>query len=100
MGAEFKWSNGRGGGRHSEVGLDRILCKAYWLVSWSDTSCRTLVREFSDHHPILLKFDNYVRRFPKTFRFLSCWLQHEDFMDMVKENWEARKLGGYVKDDP
>lgn len=89
VGADFMLTNGREGDRHTKVRLDRVFCNAEWYSTWSDTSCRSLVREFSNHNPLLLNFDIYVRRYPKTFRFLSCWLQHENFVDMMRENWKT-----------
>lgn len=88
IGAEFTWFNGRSDRRHTNVRLERVITNATWYATLSDTACRTLVREFFDHHPLLLKFDSYVRKYPRPFRFMSCGILNENLSVVVKENWE------------
>ncbi|XP_019435878.1 PREDICTED: uncharacterized protein LOC109342329 [Lupinus angustifolius] len=57
-GAEFTWSNRRRGHAHTEKRLDRAICNDSWLSSWSHTSCCSMPRLSSDHHPIMICFDN------------------------------------------
>lgn len=85
-GAEFMWTNGRKRRGRTDIRLDKAICSTAWYLVWSDTSCRALVREFSDYHPMLLHFDIYTRRFPKSFRFLSCWLENDSFMEVVNKS--------------
>ncbi|XP_019459917.1 PREDICTED: uncharacterized protein LOC109359677 [Lupinus angustifolius] len=53
-GAEFTWTNKRRGVAHTEKRLDRSICNDHWLSMWTHTSCCTLPRSCSDHHPLLL----------------------------------------------
>ncbi|KEH17749.1 endonuclease/exonuclease/phosphatase family protein [Medicago truncatula] len=53
----FTWSNGRLGLENVALRLDRAICNIDWLNLWQRTTCTSLVRHHSDHHPILLSVD-------------------------------------------
>lgn len=53
-GSDFTWSNGRKGRAFSERKLDRTVCNNDWIAFWNSSSCCTLPRSKSDHHPLLL----------------------------------------------
>lgn len=72
VGAKFKWTNKRKGRSRADIRLDRAICHAAWYTIWTDTTCRTLVREFSGHHLLLLHFYIFFRKYPKSFKFLFC----------------------------
>lgn len=91
-GAEYTWSNGRQQRCYIEVHLDRVLRNTTWVDSWLATSYCTLNRESLDHFPILLNFYVYVRRFSKSFRFSSAWVEYLDFIVSVKHNWDEELL--------
>lgn len=84
LGAEFTWTNNRSGSSLTERRLDRSLCNDAWLDCWSHTSCTTLTRVKSDHHPLLMCMKSSTP-FPKSFKFQSMWLQHEDCKRLVAE---------------
>lgn len=86
-GAKFTWTNRRHGRCRIDIYLDRALCNTAWYSIWIDTTCKSPAREFYVHHPLLLHFDIYSRRFPKLFRFMSCWLQRDSLLDVVSKNW-------------
>lgn len=72
-----------------DVKLDRTICNTDYYSTWSNTVCRNLIREFSDHRALLLKFDIFVRSSSKSFRFLACWLQNDGLLDVIKASWDA-----------
>lgn len=45
---------------------------------------------YLDHYPVLLHIlvgsHETIRRRP--FRFLSAWLEHSDFQNVMKESWD------------
>lgn len=97
QGAEYTWSNGRKGRRHTEVRLDRLLHNSAWVNLWPLSHCKTLYRVSSDHYPIILSFDVFVRSFVRPFKFSNCWIDHPKFEREVQLCWEEPM--GYV-DNP
>lgn len=87
--AEFTWSNGRHSRGHTVIRLDKTLCNAEWYSVWSETCCKTLIKEFSNHYPFLLSFDIYARVYPTSFSFMPCWIQNDSFLDDVRECWSV-----------
>lgn len=58
------------------------------------------MRKFSYHHPLVLTFDVFVRRYPGPFKYMAIGKEHLQFRDLVKENWDepiAFILGPVVK---
>jgi exonuclease III len=55
-GASFTWSNGRGGTRHTERRLDRVICNQAWLDLCSTSTVSSLTKLRSDHFPLLFEF--------------------------------------------
>lgn len=87
-GMKFTWNNGKYENRCNEEWLDRTIHNATWLSQWSPNSCKTLNKQFSDHHPLLLHFDVYFRRFPRPFRFANIWTEHPDYLLVIKQSWD------------
>ena len=42
----------------------------------------------SNHRPITLSITNPEEKPPYPFKFNPVWLEHEDYREMVKENWK------------
>jgi len=55
-GSFFTWSNGRRGTNHTQKRLDRAICNQQWIDMCTTISCSTLIRNRSDHFPLLLDF--------------------------------------------
>jgi len=53
----FTWHNGRFGLENVALRLDRSICNDNWINLWSRTSCCSLARHQSDHHPLVLSVD-------------------------------------------
>lgn len=60
-GAEFTWSNYREASRFTEMRLDRAIINSDWLSYWSSVSCDALVRNQSDHSPLLLSLSKGIK---------------------------------------
>lgn len=54
LGSEFSWINNRSGSSLTERRLDGSLCNDGWLDFWCSTTCTSLTRINSDHHPLLI----------------------------------------------
>jgi exonuclease III len=72
-GAWFTWSNGRRGRAFTEKRLDRAICNMTWMNSCTMVSCSTLIKNKSDHFPILVNFQFSSTSFASQFKFLKMW---------------------------
>ncbi|XP_060200195.1 uncharacterized protein LOC132628431 [Lycium barbarum] len=43
----------------------------------------------SDHAPLLVSCGDQLEKFIKPFRFLKFWVEHDTFLDFVKQQWET-----------
>lgn len=93
-GSPFTWTNGRGISSHIEMLIDRCFCSFPWLDSWPVTTCSTLARHTSDHNPLLIAFYKFIAQFPTLFRFQNVWLDHPDFLTMVRAAWDSFSIYG------
>nr|XP_016453987.1 PREDICTED: uncharacterized protein LOC107778279 [Nicotiana tabacum] len=91
-GSIFTWWNGRS----EEDCIFKILDRCFGnnelqqtFLGWEITH---LSKIGSDHCPMLLKCDIETAPIRKSFRFLNFWTKHETFKDVVKENWNLKKL--------
>ncbi|XP_060210793.1 uncharacterized protein LOC132637772 [Lycium barbarum] len=48
-----------------------------------------LSRTGSEHAPLLVSCGDQVENFIKPFRFLKFWVEHDTFLDFIKQQWEA-----------
>lgn len=81
-------SNNRRGGDHQIAScLDRfILSEAAYLTSW-ETEARILPQAGPNHWHISLKIQISIGPKNKPFRFGAFLLDHQDFMDKMKQSW-------------
>ena len=69
--------------------LDRILMSECWEDIFPLVSVRKLVREISDHNPLLLSSGEEGREAPKPreFRFNLSWINDDKFLPTVRRIW-------------
>lgn len=83
QGLKFTWNRGAIFER-----LDPALCNQQWEGLAPNTLVAQLHKIKSDHRPIAINFrKGLVRKVPRPFRFLSRWLSHEGFNQLVVDNW-------------
>jgi hypothetical protein len=92
-GTSFTWSNGRRRHHSTEKRLDRTICNQDWLNSCASTSCSTLSRSKSDHHPLLLDFQISSVRFATSFKFMQMWSHHADCKSIISRVWNSNIIG-------
>ncbi|CAI9090064.1 OLC1v1024754C1 [Oldenlandia corymbosa var. corymbosa] len=68
--------------------LDRLLFTQEWLTLFPVALIHHLNRSTSDHAPLLLQYKAEMEAKPRLFRFQKMWLQRNNFLEVVKENWE------------
>jgi hypothetical protein len=64
--------------------LDRILIIVHWEAKYPLARVTTLLREGSDHNPLLLRFGENSSEKTHTFRFEKWWSEAEGFEDLVR----------------
>jgi len=93
-GASFTWSNGRLGNQRIERKLDRVLCNFPCLDTWYNCRYKVLVRNYSNHHPLLVEFaSSLISRKPYTFKFFKMWLQHRSCRQFIQQSWDENVVG-------
>lgn len=92
-GSAFTWCNDRRGLARTEKRLDRSICNDHWIDFWESTTCSTLPRSRSDHHPLLIVSKRGNVAIHSHFMFQKKWLQHPDCQRVVKEVWNRPAVG-------
>ncbi|MCH79620.1 RNA-directed DNA polymerase (Reverse transcriptase), partial [Trifolium medium] len=92
-GAEFTWNNGRGGLRHTEKKLDRVVCNQSWLDLCCVSSVTSLIKHKSDHFPLVLEFQLTTSSFASHFKFLRMWSLHLDCRNIIFDCWNTEIIG-------
>jgi ribonuclease HI len=92
-GAWYTWSNGRRGRAFTEKRLDRAICNQTWLNLCCKVSCSTLIRNKSDHYPLLLDFQFSDSTFVSQFKFLKMWSLHPTCKELISDCWNTNFVG-------
>ncbi|MBA0848775.1 hypothetical protein Goshw_006986, partial [Gossypium schwendimanii] len=82
-GQSFTWHRG---GIHKR--LDRAIVNNAWLTNFPNCLVTHLPRIKFDHRPLLLSLrleDNFTKG--RSFRFVAGWVEHHNFLEFVKFNW-------------
>ncbi|PNT69281.1 hypothetical protein BRADI_3g52631v3, partial [Brachypodium distachyon] len=86
-GGLYTWSN-----NHEQPileRLDKVLMSTCWEGLFPLVSVTKLVRDKSDHCPLLLNTnENCTPKTHRDFHFDLSWLQKEDFLPKVEEIWQ------------
>ncbi|GAU20609.1 hypothetical protein TSUD_33450 [Trifolium subterraneum] len=90
LGKKFTWSNSDNSVMSR---LDRFLLSEGIIEKGGITNQWVGDRDISDHHPIWLECNN-LNWGPKPFKFNNCWLEHKDFIPVVKATWESLNING------
>lgn len=82
QGSKFTWNRGAIFER-----LDHALCNQKWEGLAPNTLVTYLHKIKYDHYPLAINFGfGSARRVPQPFRFLSGWLSHERFNQLVTDS--------------
>ncbi|CAL0327859.1 unnamed protein product [Lupinus luteus] len=92
-GAFYTWSNKRRGSALTEKRLDRVLCNDAWLGDWSQSTCFTLPRAMSDHHPLILCTSSSFVPSQISFKFHKMWLLNNSLRKLVQDTWITPVVG-------
>lgn len=92
-GAQFTWANGKSGRRYTEKRLDRVICTNPWMDACSSLTVSTLLKNQSDHYPILFYFNQSDKTMPFQFNFRDMWTLHPDCINVVTSCWDQSFTG-------
>lgn len=92
-GSKFTWWNGRIEEKCIFKRLDRVFGNIEFMHQFPTSEIQHLIREGSDHCPLLVSCNSNQERFSKPFRFLNFWVKNENFLKVVKKDWEANMHG-------
>lgn len=67
--------------------LDRALVNVEWFTEFPTCSGNYTSARLSDHATIVIKAEKFSGSGPKPFKFFSCWLNDEKFLDVFRNNW-------------
>ncbi|XP_057785445.1 uncharacterized protein LOC131002988 [Salvia miltiorrhiza] len=73
---------------HVESLLDRALVSNSFVDLWSGVSTQVLPRVTSDHSPVVFICRPRAAQRKRSFRFLNMWIDHPDFLTVVRDSWE------------
>ncbi|KAL5716607.1 hypothetical protein ACHQM5_009747 [Ranunculus cassubicifolius] len=94
QGLRFSWCNKQRGLSRTYAKLDRALVNKAWLDLTHCWRSKILTRKFSDHSPVIAWNDHIPKPHNIPFRFKAIWIQHEEFKEFVKKNWDQPMVSG------
>ncbi|GAU49526.1 hypothetical protein TSUD_377390 [Trifolium subterraneum] len=83
LGKKFTWFNSDGS---TMSRLDRFLLSEGFIHKGGISNQWIGDRDISDYFPIWLECSN-LNWGPKPFKFNNCWVDHPEFLDLVKNIW-------------
>ena len=71
--------------------LDKVLVNQAWHNTFIELGVVHLPMFNFDHSPLWVRSGSNLVNLskPKPFKFLSAWLGHVGFVDLVKQNWNG-----------
>ncbi|XP_020266637.1 uncharacterized protein LOC109842140 [Asparagus officinalis] len=76
--------------------LDRILVNEDWIQNYNSSQVDFLAPICSDHSPALLIIGDEVVEGKRPFRFFNMWVNHPEFIPVVRNAWRQNIRGYYM----
>ncbi|XP_057791242.1 uncharacterized protein LOC131008375 [Salvia miltiorrhiza] len=89
-GLKFTWSGRRFLPRHVESLIDRVLVSDSFAQNWRAINTHVLPRVTSDHSPLVFQCSGSEVRRRNSFRFLTMWTSHDNFLEVVEQSWNQQ----------
>ncbi|KAI9157503.1 hypothetical protein LWI28_023591 [Acer negundo] len=99
QGARFTWVRGRSNHTRVDRRLDRVLVSDGCISCWREISCVALRRICSDHSPLFLRLSDFEVSSQRSFQFQSMWLEHPDFIAIIRRIWSSPVVGSPLQLD-
>ena len=68
--------------------LDSVLVNENWSLNFPLLEARFLPSGVSDHSPMVVKVVGDDQNIKKPFRFFYMWMDHDEFVPLVKKVWD------------
>ncbi|GAB2291668.1 hypothetical protein Dimus_038167 [Dionaea muscipula] len=81
------WSNNQGIESWMRIKLDRVLINDRWNTMFGRSEAHFLEATISDHSAMTVHLNSDVLRINSPFRFLNCWVAHNNFLEVVRAAW-------------
>ncbi|KAK9724442.1 hypothetical protein RND81_05G072200 [Saponaria officinalis] len=91
-GGPFTWTNNQEGVHRGWSKLDWGFVNPSWLQFYPNSVAHVLSSGTSDHSSLVVSFGTQLA-FPKSFKFLNCWIDNEHFSDVVAAAWLGDSRG-------
>ncbi|XP_042477770.1 uncharacterized protein LOC122059150 [Macadamia integrifolia] len=91
-GRKFTWTNNRRRGNVAAV-LDRTFVNEEWMKIFDDCIQKVLICVASDHAPLMACSVSSIKPKNCPFRLNSFWMDHHQFLDLIKEVWHNNFSG-------
>ena len=92
-GHKFSWSNKEKGDNRILTKIDHAIGILQWMDRYSQASVCYANPQTSDHTPLLLILTRHYQKGNKPFRFFNYICDHQDFLQVVRESWNATNIG-------
>ncbi|KAH0769974.1 hypothetical protein KY290_013955 [Solanum tuberosum] len=92
-GSKYTWCDNRDPPYTIWKRLDRLVHNSQWFDVFNATSVTHLSRTCSDHAPLLVKMNFDNTHIIKYFKFLNIWIEHTEFLEIVKHSWNEEVVG-------
>ncbi|XVF76997.1 hypothetical protein PTKIN_Ptkin14bG0004700 [Pterospermum kingtungense] len=91
-GAGFTWTNRQEDSFQARK-LDRVMVGSGWMDLPFSSTVEFLPPGVSDHCPGLFKLGSQVKQRPCSFKFFNFWANHNAFLEVVGNSWQADEDG-------
>ncbi|KAH0693029.1 hypothetical protein KY290_021200 [Solanum tuberosum] len=93
IGSQYTWWNGKIEEDCIIKKLDRILVNQEFLELMPSSKVQHLIRQGSDHAPLLVECNLADMNVIKPFKFFNFWTKHPEYLEVVKEAWQIDFVG-------
>ncbi|XP_060170346.1 uncharacterized protein LOC132601264 [Lycium barbarum] len=91
QGEYYTWSNKQQGSQRITSRIDIIFGTYEWMLKWGQVSTLYDLPFISDHAPMMIKLQQQQRPKYIPFKFFNIWVDHENFLQIVSDNWQVDK---------
>ncbi|KAK9704710.1 hypothetical protein RND81_07G006500 [Saponaria officinalis] len=88
----FTWTNNQDGVDRGWSRLDWAFVNPIWVLLFPNATVNILPPGSSDHSPLMVTIGVHLA-FPIVFKFLNCWIEHPDFLEVVSSAWSCQVSG-------
>lgn len=88
-GSIYTWWNGRSDDACIFKRLDRCLGNQSLMNMFPNIEVEDLIKQGSDHTPLLISYKEDGKIVKKPFKFLNFWVEQESLLKVVKQYWSG-----------